>query len=101
MRTEKTIIADTAKIEPSADEFVLGSGVTEPNDSHEKAESRPLFPYILLALGMLLLGAGFWLSASVAFVFYVILNSTNFDKTWQENSLLPQELFSIGLDKNR
>lgn len=99
MAMEGKMLGGAAKIESAADEFVLGSPSTERNDSREKVASRPVVPYVVLALGMILLGAGLWKLASIAFAAYVILTATSFDKTWKPSILLPSELASTSLDE--
>ena len=86
--------------ETTAEEFVLCSASIERNDSREKITNRPLLRYVILALGIILLGAGLWVLASIAFAAYVILTTTSFDETVKQNILLPSELASTSLDEN-
>ena len=95
----KTLGGAAKALESTAEEFVLGSTSTERNDSREKMTNRPLVPYVVLALGIILLGAGLWILASIAFAAYVILTATSFDKTLKQNILLPSELASTSLDE--
>ena len=64
----------------------------------DNAESRPLFPYVIFALGTILFGAKFWMLASIAFAIYAILIVTTFDKVREQNSLLRAELASKDFD---
>ena len=84
----------------TAEEFVLGSTSTERNDSRENMTNRPLLRYVILALGIILVGAGLWILASIAFAAYVILTTTSFDGTVKQSILLPPELASTSLDEN-
>jgi hypothetical protein len=95
----KTLGGAAKALESTAEEFVLGSTSTERNDSREKMTNRPLVPCVVLALGIILLGAGLWILASIAFGTYVILTATSFDKTLKQNILLPSELASTSLDE--
>jgi hypothetical protein len=92
-----TIDGMSKGLERTAEEFILGSTSTERNDSHEKMTNRPLLPYVVLALGIVFLGGGFWILASVAFAAHVILTATLFDKISKQNNLLPTELSSTSL----
>ena len=86
-------------LENIAEDFVLGSTSIEHRDSREKIPNRPLLPYVVLALGVLLLGAGLWISASISFAAYVILTATALDKTLTQSILLPSDLGSTSLDE--
>jgi hypothetical protein len=85
-------------LESTAERFVLGSSSTEGDHSLEKIADRPLLPYVALALGVILLGAGFSLGAAIAFALYIILRATSFDKTSKQNTL-PPDLTSTNLDE--
>ena len=78
--------------ESRAEEFVLGSRSTEPDSSGEKTTNRSLAPYVVLGLGAILLGAGFWILASIAFATYIILTASIFDKNLKQSISLPSEL---------
>ena len=60
----------------------------------DNTESRPLFPYVMLALGTILIGAKLWVLASIAFAVYATLIATVFDKVREQNNLLRAELVS-------
>src|SRR4030095_14599526 len=86
-------------LERRSEEFVLCSTSTERNDSREKITNRPLVAYVVLTLGIILLGAGLWIFASMAFAAYVILTAISYDKTLGQSILLPAELASTSLDE--
>jgi hypothetical protein len=88
-------------LERRSEEFVLGSTSTERNDSREKMTKRPLVPYVVLTLGIILLGAGLSIFACMAFAAYVILTAISYDKTLRQSILLPAELASTTLDEKR
>ncbi len=88
-------------LESRSEEFVLGSTSTERNGSREKMTKQPLVPYVVLTLGIILLGAGLWIFASMAFAAYVILTAILSDKTLRRSILLPAELASTRLEEKR
>lgn len=92
-------LGGAAKALECTEEFVLGSINTERNDSREKITNPALLPYVVLALGVILLGPGLWILASIAFAAYVILTATSCDKTLNQSILLPSELASTSLDE--
>jgi hypothetical protein len=88
-------------LESRSEEFVLGSTSTERNGSREKMTKQPLVPYVVLTLGIILLGAGLWIFASMTFAAYVILTAISYDKTLRQSILLPAELASTSLEEKR
>jgi hypothetical protein len=94
----KTLGEAGMALDSMAEDFVLGSTSAEQNDTREKVTSRPLVPYVALALGITLLGAGLWVMALIAFAAYIILTATSFEKSLKPNILLPSELASTSLD---
>ncbi len=99
MPTNGKTLGEVGKaLDNMAEEFVFGSPTAEWSDSRTKMTGRPLAPYVVLALGIILLGAGLWIMALVAFVAYVILAAVSFGKPLKENILLPSELVSTSLD---
>jgi hypothetical protein len=100
MSMDAKTLGEAAKaLESRAEDFILGSTSTERNDSCEKMTNRPLLPYFVLALGIILLGAGLWILASVAFTAYVILTAALSNKSLDQSILLPSELASTSLDE--
>ena len=94
----KTLLAVGKPLNTVTEEFVLGSPTSQCNDSREKMTGRPLAPYVVLALGIILLGAGLWMMALIVFLAYIILNAVSFEKPLKESILLPSELVSTSLE---
>lgn len=63
MAMDGQTLGGVAKVlENTAEEFALGTTKTERNESRDKMTDEPFLPYIVLALGIILLGAGLGIS---------------------------------------